>query len=143
MSQEPAAGSEHELALLTDAAIGVLTDPAITDDPILLNLEDAPPSVLKNGIVESAEAIGLSAEDANKLASVATSSGPAPQVAEILIAQLKRNEQLSAEIAETYSRRSELMVVDPITIGAAALLLCVLRVRRVKLSKNGIDISIP
>jgi DNA-binding transcriptional MerR regulator len=141
MSQGSGAGSEHELALLTDAAIGVLADPTVTDDPILLNLDDVPASVLKNGIIESAQAIGLSVEDANMLASVANSSGPAPQIAEILLAQLKRNEQLNEEIAETYRRRSELMVVDPITIGAAALLLCILRIRRLKLSKSGLDIS--
>jgi hypothetical protein len=141
MSQGSGAVNEHELALMTDAAIGVLADPAITDDPILLNLDDVPPSVLKNGIIESAQAAGLSAEDASMLASVVTSPGPAPEIAEILLTQLKRNEQLNAEIAETYRRRSELMVVDPITIGAAALLICVLRVRRLKLSKKGVDIS--
>jgi hypothetical protein len=142
MVRESGQGSEHDLALLTDAAIGVLADPANTDDPVLLNLKDVPSTVLEHEIITSAQAAGLSAEEARLLAANATAHGSASQLADIMLAQLKRSGELAAEIDDTYHTRSELMVVDPITISAAALLICILRIRRVRLSrKKGVDIS--
>jgi hypothetical protein len=59
------------------------------------------------------------------------------------VAELRRDEALAGEIAEAYERRKDLMAVDPLTISAAALLLLVLRVRRVRISKQeGVDVTL-
>jgi hypothetical protein len=64
-------------------------------------------------------------------------------VAQTVVAELQRDDALAGEIADAYERREDLMAVDPLTISAAALLLLVLRVRRVRISKrDGVDVTL-
>ena len=129
---------EQELTVVTDAALGLLMQSPEVDRSIV----DAPPSVLRVEILDAARQNGISDEDAEMLARAATSEIDATGLAEVLIAGLRHTEAIREELDLAAARRGELMVIDPISVGAAALLLAVLKVRRVKVSKkDGVDIS--
>lgn len=128
----------HELTIMTDAALGVLLADGEVDRAIL----DAPPSVLRRMIVEEARSAGLTDEDATVLADGATTPSRAGGVAGAVLTELCRTEPIREELDAAAARRDELMAVDPLTIGAAVLLVAVLKVRRIKISKSkGLDVS--
>ena len=128
----------HELTVMTDAAIGVLLSNSDTDTSIL----DAPPSVLRRLLVDEARRIGLTDEDAAILADGATSAPKVAGVADVLLTELRQSQPIREELDAANARRDELMVIDPVSIAAAALLLAALKVRRVKISKaDGVDLS--
>ena len=132
--------SERDVARLTEATIGLLL--GSVEDDALADVESIPPAVILREIVKAAESLGCTVEEATQLANVVSRQELAPDIAKAVVAELGRNESLGQEIADSFERRSELMVVDPLTISAAALLLLVLRVRRVKLSKDGLDVRL-
>ena len=133
--------SELDLGKLTEAAIGVLA--AAGDDSQLADVQSMPVGVLKEQIAGAAEALGFPIERAVKLSDLATSTKSASDVARTVLAELNRDEALAAELAESNRRRQDLMVIDPFTISAAALLLLALRIRRVRLSKkDGVDVQL-
>ena len=123
----------HELTVMTDAALGMLLDGGEIDRSIL----DAPPSVLRRLIVDEARNVGLSEADVAILADGATASPQAPGVAKVVLTELRRAKPIRDELDAATARREELMVIDPISIAAAALLVTVLEVRRIKISKSG------
>jgi hypothetical protein len=130
---------ERDAAKLAEAAIGVL-EVADEEAP---DLQLLPPAAMRQQIAEAAEAIGVTPEDAAQLAEAAVSENLAPGVAEVVVSELERDDALAAEIADAYERRRDLMAIDPLTISAAALLLLVLKVRRVRISKReGVDITL-
>jgi PP-loop superfamily ATP-utilizing enzyme len=133
--------SELDLGKLTEAAIGVLV--AAGDDPQLAEVQSMPAGVLKEQITGAAKALGFPAEHAARLSDLATRTESASDVARTVLAKLNQDEALAAEVAESNRRRQDLMVIDPLTISAAALLLLVLRIRRVRMSKkNGVDVQL-
>jgi hypothetical protein len=130
---------ERDPAKLAEATIGVL-EVADEEAP---DLQLLPPAVVREQIAQAAEAIGVAPEEAAQLAEAAASEDLAPGVAQAVVAELERDEALAGEIADAYERRSDLMAIDPLTISAAALLLLVLRVRRVRISKQeGVDVTL-
>jgi hypothetical protein len=133
--------SELDLGKLTEAAIGVLA--AAGDDPQLADVQSMPAGVLKEQITGAAEGLGFPAERAARLSDLATRAESASDVARTVLAELTRDEALAAEVAESNRRRQDLMVIDPLTISAAALLLLALRIRRVRVSKkDGVDVQL-
>ena len=136
-----AADSDSELGKMTEAAIGVLAE-TDTDDPELIGIEELPMSVLQARIAAAVESFGVPLADARVLADMTTRSESAPHVARTVLTSLSSDVALSEEISDAYSRRAELMVIDPLTISAAALLLLTLKIRRVKVSRQGVDISL-
>jgi hypothetical protein len=131
-------GDAHELTVTTDAALGML----LNSDEIDRSILEAPPSVLRRWIVDEARGVGLSEEDAAVLAEGATAAARAPGVAEVVLTELRRAPPIRDELDAAKARREELMIVDPVSIAAGALLVAVLKVRRVKLSKSGgVDVS--
>lgn len=131
--------TDPTVAKLAEAAIGVL-EPADEDGA---DLQSMPPAALRAEITAAAQSLGVTAEDAARLAEAAARDDLAPGVAEAVVAELQRDEALAEEIADAYERRQDLMAVDPLTISAAALLLLVLRVRRVRVSrKDGVDVTL-
>jgi hypothetical protein len=130
---------ERDPAKLAEAAIGVL-EVADEEAP---DLQLLPPAVVREQIAEAAEALGVPPDEAARLAAAAASEELAPGVAVAVVAELERDDALAGEIADAYERRRELMAIDPLTISAAALLLLVLRVRRVRVSKQaGVDVQL-
>jgi hypothetical protein len=133
--------SEQDVARLAEATIGLLQGGI--EDETLAEVESMPPSVVQREITAAAESLGVSAEAALQLADATSQENLATGITRTVVAELSRDESLGREIADSYERRAELMVVDPLTISAAALLLLVLRVRRVRLSKKeGLDVSL-
>lgn len=131
--------TEADVAKLAEAAIGVL-EPADEEGG---DLESLPPAAIQEQIAAAAESLGVTAEEAARLAAAASREDLAPDVARAVVEELQRDEALAGEIADAYERRQELMAVDPLTISAAALLLLVLRVRRVRVSKQGgVDVTL-
>jgi hypothetical protein len=133
--------SGRELGRLTEAAIGVL-EGADDGDPELADVQSMPQSVLQEQISTAAESLGFSTQRAVELADIASRGDLAPDVARTVLAELSRDATLGAEIAESNRRRGDLMAIDPLTISAAALLLLALRVRRVRVSKDGVDVNL-
>jgi hypothetical protein len=131
--------TDQDIAKLAEAAIGVLAP----EDADGADLQSMPPSVIQDEIAAASESLGLTADEAARLAEAASREDLAPGLAETVVAELRRDEALAGEIAEAYERRKDLMAVDPLTISAAALLLLVLRVRRVRISKQeGVDVTL-
>jgi hypothetical protein len=131
--------TDTDVAKLAEAAIGVL-EPA---DEEGVDLQTMPRSVMQEQIAAAARSLGVTAEESARLAEAAAREDLAPDVAQAVVAELQRDEALADEIADAYERRKDLMAVDPLTISAAALLLLVLRVRRVRVSKKeGIDVTL-
>jgi hypothetical protein len=131
--------TERDVAKLAEAAIGVL-EPA---DEEGADLQSLPPAVIREQIAAAAQSLGVTPEDAAQLAAAAARDDLAPGVAQAVVAELQRDDALAEEIADAYARRQDLMAVDPLTISAAALLLLVLRIRRVRISKKGgVDVTL-
>jgi hypothetical protein len=131
--------TDSNVAKLAEAAIGVL-EPA---DEEGADLHSLPPAVIQEQIAAAAQSLGVTPEEAAQLAVAAAREDLAPGVAQTVVAELQRDEALAGEIADAYERRQDLMAVDPLTISAAALLLLVLRVRRVRISKkDGVDVTL-
>lgn len=131
--------TDQDIAKLAEAAIGVLAP----EDDDGADLQSMPPGVIQGEIAAASESLGLTADEAARLAEAAAREDLAPGVAQAVVAELQRDEALAGEIAEAYERRKGLMAVDPLTISAAALLLLVLRVRRVRISKQeGVDVTL-
>lgn len=131
--------TDVDAAKLAEAAIGVL-EPA---DEEGADLQSLPPAAIQEQIAAAAESLGVTADEAAQLAAAASREDLAAGVARTVVAELQRDEALAGEIADAYERRQELMAVDPLTISAAALLLLVLRVRRVRVSRqDGVDVTL-
>jgi hypothetical protein len=131
--------NEGDMAKLAEAAIGVL-EPAYEEGA---DLQSLPGAVIREEIAVAARSLGVAPEEAAQLAAAAGREDLALGVAQAVLAQLQRDDALAEEIADVYGRRQDLMAVDPLTISAAALLLLVLRVRRVRVSKQeGIDVTL-
>jgi hypothetical protein len=128
----------HELMVMTDAALGMLLEGGELDRTIL----NAPPSVLRRLIIDEALGLGLSEEDTAVLVEGATSSPQALGVAEVVLTELRREKPIRDDLDAATARRGELMFIDPGSIAAAALLVAVLKVRRIKVSKSeGMDVA--
>jgi hypothetical protein len=131
--------TDQDIAKLAEAAIGVLAP----EDADGADLQSMPPSVIQYEIAAASASLGLTADEATRLAEAAAREDLAPGLAQTVVTELRRDEALAGEIAEAYERRKDLMAVDPLTISAAALLLLVLRVRRVRISKQeGVDVTL-
>jgi hypothetical protein len=140
MSSVPS--SDAELAKLTEAAIGVLAQAGDADDE-LAELESMPAAAIADEIAAAGRSLGVEADDAARLADAAATPAQAPSVARAVLTELIRDEGLGEELDDAYRRRGDLMAIDPLSISAAALLVLVLRVRRVRISKRaGADIEL-
>jgi hypothetical protein len=141
MNLDPAVLSTKDLGKLTEAAIGVLGS-ADDGDPELEEVQSMPPGVLRERIAAAAESIGLSTERATALAEIASREDLAPDVARTVLTQLSRDSALGREIADSNRRRGDLMAIDPLSVSAAALLLLTLRLRRVRVSNQAVEIDL-
>jgi hypothetical protein len=134
--------TDADLAQLTDAAIGALMDQADAGGPV----EDVlamPPRVLAEQLREALQAEGLAPAEAAQVAATVTREDLAPDVVRAVLSSMSLNEPLADEIAANFDRRRDLMAIDPLTIGAVALLVLVLRVKRVRVSKDaGVEVDL-
>lgn len=122
---------DFDLALVVQAAVDVLRD----HDGQVGRVEEMPPRVLRR---EASSSLGVD-EGAVDRATIDARRSRA--VALSLLADLAREPTLAAEIESAYDVRKRMMFVDPGTIAAFALLLLVLKLRRIRIGKGQTDIE--
>ncbi|MBV9375182.1 MAG: hypothetical protein JO320_09040 [Alphaproteobacteria bacterium] len=132
--------NERELGLLLEAAAQVLTESA-EDDPSVTEVIDYPPSMLQTELRRILAESGIIADEpvATQLVTD-TEADRALSVA--LIQSLCTIPELRDAVDEAYEARRRIMVIDPATIAAVSLLLLVMKVRRVHVGREGIDVRL-
>jgi hypothetical protein len=84
----------------------------------------------------------LSAEQAALVAEASMDADRRSGLAPAVVSALQVDPALATEISDAFSNRRDLMAVDPVTIALGALLLLVLRVKRVRVSKDGVEVDL-
>jgi hypothetical protein len=130
--------SDHELEGLVAAAISVLEEGA--DDPSLQNVADMPPGPTASELRSLLGGAGVEAEQA-ELEQLVTDEATARELALATLRELGREPQLAAAIEEAWRARSGMMIVDAGFVIAGALLLLVMKLKRVQVGKGEVDVE--
>jgi hypothetical protein len=127
---------DDELRAMIRAATSVL---ARRGDVRRDDLAQMPQSVAVaelRGALES-EGLALAPEDTIALAEPTLER----RVAEAVLSELGRDAQLRAAIEGARRASDELMVLDPGTLGVVALVLLSVKVRRIRVTRDGVDVA--
>lgn len=126
---------DTDLRLLLQVATSVLAESADDQDEAA-DLAELPPS-------EAAAQVGATLGEPEDVASRLVDD---PELDRVLALGLVREvcaiPALRDEVDEAYAARKRMMVVDPGSILAVSLLLLVIKVRRVKVGREGVDIEL-
>jgi hypothetical protein len=142
---EPESGggmpNDNQMAQWVEAAIGVVGADA-EGRAIAAQVIELPPRVLRRQLEEAIVAQGFSAEQAALVAEASMDADRCSGLAPAVVSALQVDPALATEISDAFSNRRDLMAVDPVTIALGALLLLVLRVKRVRVSKDGVEVDL-
>jgi hypothetical protein len=127
---------DADLRLLLQAATSVLAESA-HDESEAADLVERPPSV-------AAADVGVAVGGSERLAVDRLVDDPATDraLALVLVREVCAIPALRDEVDEAYAARKRMMVVDPGTVLAVSLLLLVLKLRRVKVGREGVDVEL-
>jgi hypothetical protein len=131
--------SADGLQLLMRAASAVLLDG--TDEDELQDLVSAPPEVLADDASRTLEEEGVSADPA-AVAELARAGTRDRELALGLLAQICAMPPLRAEVDARYESLKRMMVLDPVTVAAVALLVLVIKLRKVKVGREGVELTL-
>jgi hypothetical protein len=134
--------SDDQLGLLTQCAVTVIAEGATDEAGVdVAELRELPATVLAPDLAEALRAAGVPAGDQQieRLAGETTSNRT---LAIALLEQICAVPALRAEVDAAYTAHQRLMIVDPVTIMAIGLVLLVMKLRRVKVGKDGLDVSL-
>jgi hypothetical protein len=123
---------DAELQALLTAATSVVAD--ASDDPSAAEIPMMPTRVALSEVAGSLRDAGLHVDDA-AVARLTDDPVASRQLTVAVLRQLAANPSMAAEIEAAYEARRGMMVIDPLTISAMALLLFVLKLKRVKLGR--------
>lgn len=128
---------DRDLRLLVEVAVELLA--GAVDDPD--RPTDLPRSMLIGEVRDLLAADGVAVDDPRVADQFAGDGLFRPAVLPVL-EQLASDPQVADAIAEAYEARQRMMVVDGGFLVGAALLLLVLKLKRVRLAKLGVDIEL-
>jgi hypothetical protein len=128
---------DRDLRLLVEVAVELLAGGA--DDPD--RPTDLPRSMLIGQVRDLLAADGVAVDDPRVADQLAGDGLFRPAVLPVL-EQLASDPQVADAIAEAYEARQRMMVVDGGFLVGAALLLLVLKLKRVRLAKLGVDVEL-
>lgn len=134
--------SDDELGLLTQCAVTVLAEGAADDDGVDLDeLRELPATVLAPDLAEALRAAGVPAGD-QQIERLAGERAANRTLAIALLEQICAVPALRAEVDAAYTANQRLMIADPVTIVAIGLVLLVMKLRTVKVGKDGLDVTL-
>lgn len=129
--------SDADLGTLADVAINVLQDAANdSDEPLDNDPLQLPREVLHTELRTALAEAGITVNGP-----VAEDPPTSRAVTLALLSQLAEVPGLRAEIEQAYAQRREMMIVDFGLITGPALLYLVMKLKRVKLDKHGVDVQ--
>lgn len=126
--------SEKDLAILTAATVSILAEQPTADKPV----RDLPPSKLAEELVSILADSGLAAPK-----SIARQLATEPAPRELLIPILTAigaQHGLAQQIMDAYEAQKQMMIIDAGLVSAAALLILVLKLRKVRIA-NKVEID--
>ena len=130
--------SDVEIAALTQAAIHVLQ--VGSSDDSVRDIEAMPTRPLLGTLEEELAARSVTdREIANRIVGDKTLSRP---IAIRLLTTIADDPAIAAEVETAYQKRQKLLTVGVDIILAAALLVLVLKVKRVRVGKTGVDVEL-
>ncbi len=126
---------EPQLAMLVDAAISVLSVDSEAPD----RLAELPRTELARQLASALEDNGLRVNPSDTAHFLSTTT-PRELVIPVL-QSLAAHPQIASEIRDAYVARRDMMFIDAGLVAAGALLLLVLKLRRVRAAKGEVDID--
>jgi|SRR5215472_17128149 len=139
--KKPTEMTIREVALMVDAAVGVIGGQG-DSSTLLSEAKEMPPRILVRRLEEAIAACGFSAHQAALVADASTNPSTSPELAAAVISALKTDDSLAIEMSDVFGKRQDLMAIDPATVGLGVLLLIVLRTKRVRVGKEGLEIDL-
>jgi hypothetical protein len=129
--------SDVEIAALTQAAIHVLQ--IGSNDESVRDIEAMPTRPLQGRLQEELATRSVTDQDvASRIVSDKTLSRP---IAIRLLTTIAADPAIAAEVETAYHKRQKLLTVGVDIILAAALLFVVLKIKRVRVGKAGVDVE--
>ncbi len=132
--------SDDQLGLLTQCAITVIAEGAGNDADVD-EIRELPPVVLAPDLAAALRAAGVQARD-QQIEQLAEETTSNRTLAIALLEQICAVPALRAEVDAVYTAKQRLMIVNPVTIMAIGLVLLVMKLRRVKVGKDGLDVTL-
>jgi hypothetical protein len=134
--------TDDQLGLLTECAVTVIAQGAADDaDVDVAELQELPAAVLAPDLAEALRAAGVPARD-EQIERLAEEPATNRSLAIALLEQICAVPALRAEVDAAYTAHQRLMIVDPVTIMAIGLVLLVMKLRQVKIGKDGLDVTL-
>lgn len=131
--------SDDELATLTEAAEHVLADLAdAADEPETAMLAEMPVAHVGPALAETLREAGTDA-DPDEVTALLRDAQRSRQLVIETLREIRTQQALAEEVAAAYRARREMMAVDPGLVLSGALLLFVLKLKRIKIGK--VDVS--
>lgn len=138
--ENPEMLSDRQLGLVIDSAAAVLAEGA-GDDIDVREIRQLPSTVLAPDLAEALVQAGVrtSQQDILQFSEEAARNRA---LAIALLRQIRNVPALCAEVDAAYEASKRLMIADPITIGAISLFLLIMKLRRIKIGREGLDVTL-
>jgi hypothetical protein len=130
---------DRQLGLLVQAAAAVLAGAGDGDD--LRQATELPAGALAADLGGALAEQGVAADE-GAVRRLVEAGERDRQLGIALLRQVCAVPALRAEVDAAYAARQRMMVVDPGTVLAAAVLLLVLKLRRVKVGREGVEVTL-
>ncbi|MGQ0569516.1 MAG: hypothetical protein ACT4P5_08315 [Armatimonadota bacterium] len=130
--------TDHELNALVAAAVSVISEGA--EDPTALELAGLPLGPASREIQALLGEAGLEIDQVTA-ERIIREEGISRPLAISLLKEISNQPTLAAEIEAAYRQRQKLMIVDAGLVAAGALLLLVLKLKRVRVGKDAAEVE--
>ena len=138
--EDPQALGERDLRLLIEVAASVLGQ-AADGEADAEEIIEYPPSVLHAELHSALAEFGIAADE-SAITRLVNDAESDRALGMALIESMCSIPELRDAVDEAYEARRRIMVIDPATIAAVSLLLLVMKVRRVRVGREGVDVTL-
>jgi hypothetical protein len=129
--------TDGERKALVDSAVAVLSKDLQPGEKIT---SDMPASLVRGRMASALSGAGLPASQQDASAAMSSASGEDAVVT--MLSSLSQVPGLSEEIEEAYRRRQDMMFLDMGVVTGPALLILLLKLKRIKIDSSGVDIEL-
>lgn len=131
--------SDQQLKKLVEAAFTVI-EPADLSEVDEFDARTAPPTVLRSEVSTGLKSY-VSEDTAAKALDSLQSSVEDRAIAIALLTAMGSQPAMRSEIEAAYMRRSDMMFVDPVSLSILALVVLIIKVKRVRVRKGRLDVD--
>jgi hypothetical protein len=132
--------SDRQLEVLVDCAAAVLAEGA-GENADARDIRELPPAVLAPDLTRALAEAGVRADE-HEVERLAEEAASARTLAIALLREICAVPVLRSEVDAAYEASQRMMLADPVTITAISLLLLVMKLRRVKVGKEGVEVTL-